>query len=288
MADGRAVTRDEAGVRLEGVGYAYPGATTRALDGVTLTVDAGQVLAVVGQSGSGKSTLARLVAGLMPPDDGSVRVGGVDTRRARRRELAGRVALVFQHPNHQLLAATVREELGLGPRNLGVDADDAAARVAAAADRFGLADVLDEHPYRLGLPARRRLAIAAVLALEASVVVLDEPTAGLDEAERASLVDVVRDEAARGAAVIVVTHDLRFAGLVATRVLVLRGGRVAAEGPANRLLSDAARLAEAGLEPPALVRLATALGLDAALAVGGPGDALVAATRRLSRADGEP
>ena len=281
------MTRDEAVVRLEGVGYAYPGTTTRALDGVALTVDACQVLAVAGESGSGKSTLARLVAGLMPPDGGSVRVDGVDTRHARRRDLAGRVALVFQHPNHQLIASTVREELALAPRNLGVGADEAALRTAAAAERFGLAEVLDEHPYRLGLPARRRLAIAAVLALDARVVVLDEPTAGLDEAEREGLVAVVRGEAARGAAVIVVTHDLRFAGLVAERVVVLQGGRVSAEGPADRLLTDAGRLAEAGLEPPALVRLATALWLDPALAVRGPGDALVAAAGRMSRSSDE-
>jgi energy-coupling factor transport system ATP-binding protein len=281
------MTRDEAVVRLAGVGYAYPGTTTRALDGVTLTVEAGQVIAVAGESGSGKSTLARLVAGLMPPDGGTVRVDGVDTSHARRRELAGRVALVFQHPNHQLIAPTVRDELALAPRNLGVGTEEAARRTAAAANRFGLADVLDEHPYRLGLPARRRLAIAAVLALQAPVVVLDEPTAGLDEAELDYLVAVVRGEAARGAAVIVVTHDLRFAGLVAERVLVLRGGRVSAEGPADRLLTDAGRLAEAGLEPPALVRLAAALGLDPAIAVRGPGDALVAAAGRLSRSSDE-
>jgi energy-coupling factor transport system ATP-binding protein len=223
----------------------------------------------------------------MPPDRGSVRVDGVETRHARRRELAGRVALVFQHPNHQLIAPTVREELALAPRNLGVDTEEAARRAAAAAERFGLADMLDEHPYRLGLPARRRLAIAAVLALQAPVVVLDEPTAGLDEAEREGLVAVVRREAARGAAVIVVTHDLRFAGLVADRVLVLRGGSVSAEGPADRLLTDAGHLAEAGLERPALVRLAAALGLDPAPAVRGPGDALVAAAGRLSRSGDE-
>jgi energy-coupling factor transporter ATP-binding protein EcfA2 len=281
------VTGGAAVIRLEGVGYTYPGAPSPAVDGVTLTARAGEVVAVAGESGSGKSTLARLIAGLVPPDAGSARVDGIDTRHARRRDLAGRVALVFQHPNHQLLAATVREELALGPRNMGVDADEVARRTAAAADRFGLTDVLDDHPHRLGLPARRRLAIAAVLALRAPLVVLDEPTAGLDEAERDALAAVVREEAARGAAVIVVSHDLRFVGLVAERLLVLRGGRVAAEGPADGLLADADRLAAAGLEPPALVRLVNALGLDAALAVRGPGDALVAAARTVAQANDE-
>ena len=174
---------------------------------------------------------------------------------------------MFQHPNHQLLASTVREELELGPRNLGLDDGEVARRAADAAARFGLAGELDLHPFRLGLPARRRLAIAAVLAVRAPVVVLDEPTAGLDEAERDALATVVREEATRGAAVIVVTHDLRFAGAVAGRLLVLRDGRVAAEGTLERLVADAERLVAAGLEPPPLVRLAAALGLDPALAV---------------------
>ena len=254
---------------------------TRAVDGVSLELAAGEVLAIAGESGSGKSTLARLIAGLVPPDTGSVMVDGLDTRHARRRDLAGRVALVFQHPNHQLLGATVGEELSLGPRNLGLDPDEIARRTADAATRFGLADVLDEHPFRLGLPARRRLAIAAVLAMRAPVVVLDEPTAGLDEAERDALERIVRDEAARGAAVVVVTHDLRFAGSVAGRLLVLRGGRVAADGAVDRVVADADGLAGAGLEPPPLVRLATALGLDPALAARGPGEALVAAIAAL-------
>jgi energy-coupling factor transporter ATP-binding protein EcfA2 len=277
----------EAAVALAGLSYAYPGAMGRAVDGVTFEVAAGDVVAVAGESGSGKSTLARLIAGLVRPDAGSVHLGGVDTRHAGRRDLAGRVALVFQHPNRQLLAVTVREELALGPRNLGVAADEIARRAAAAADRFRLGDMLDEHPYRLGLPARRRLAIAAVLALEAPVVVLDEPTAGLDEGERDDLARIVREEAARGAAVIVVTHDLRFAGLVAGRLVVLRAGRVVDTGPAEVVLADAGRLADAGLEPPALVRFAIAVGVEPALAVGGPGDALVAAVRQRAPKSGE-
>ena len=115
---------------------------------------------------------------------------------------------------------------------------------------------------------------------------LDEPTAGLDEAERDALATVVREEAARGAAVIVVTHDLRFAGAVAERLVVLRDGRVAAEGAVEQLVADAARLAAAGLEPPPLVRLATALGLGPESAVRGPSEALVRAVAARMPPDG--
>ncbi len=280
------MTSSDPVVRLDDAGYAYPAAIGRAVDGVTFEVVAGEVVAVAGESGSGKSTLARLIVGLVQPDAGSVRIAGLDTRRARRRDLAGRAALVFQHPNHQLLASTVRAELELAPRNLGLDGDEIHRRTAGAAARFGLADELDLHPFRLGLPARRRLAIAAVLAVRAPVLVLDEPTAGLDDAERDALATVVREEAARGAAVIVVTHDLRFAGSVAGRLVVLRGGRVAAAGPVDRVIADAAQLAAAGLEPPPLVRFASALGLDPAVAVRGPGDAFVAAVAAWARPDG--
>ncbi len=280
------MSASEAPVHLDGAGYAYPGAIGRAVDGVTLEVAAGEVVAVAGESGSGKSTLARLIAGLVPPDRGSVRIAGIDTRHAGRRDLAGRVALVFQHPNHQLLASTVREELELGPRNLALDEAQITQRVADAAARFGLVDDLDLHPFRLAQSSRRRLAIAALLALRAPVVVLDEPTAGLDEAERGALATVVREEAARGAAVIVVTHDLRFAGAVAGRLLVLRGGRVAAEGPAQQLVADVARLSSAGLEAPPLVRLAIALGIDRGLATRGPGEPLVAAGAARAWTDG--
>jgi len=281
-------------VELRGVSYTYPGAPRPAVAAVSASVDAGEVLAVVGESGSGKSTLARLIAGLLRPDAGSVRLGGTDLRGLRPRDIAGRAGIVFQHPNHQLLTSSVRDELALGPRNLGLDADAVAARVAGTARAFRLAGVLDEHPYRLALPVRRRVAVAAIVAMRPPVLVLDEPTAGLDAAEIADLVAWIRvasggtgpdaDPSASAAApmpvsVIVVTHDLRFAGSIADRLLVLRGGSVAAHGSASALLADVDALAAAGLEPPPLVRLAEALRIDPALGVAGPGDAIVDAVR---------
>ena len=271
-------------VEVRGAVYRYPQAAQSAVAGVSLSVAPGEVVAIAGESGSGKSTLARLVAGLLRPDTGSVHLDGADLRPLRPRDIAGRVGIVFQNPNHQLLASTVRDELALGPRNLGLPAGAVDERVAGLAARFGLDGALGDHPYRLPLPARRRLALASILALRPPVLVLDEPTAGLDAAEAGDVAGVIRDAAAATdgwrAAVVVVTHDLRFAGTIAGRLVVLRRGTVVADGAAAALLVDTAALEAAGLEAPPLVRLALALGVDPALAVAGSEEALAGAIGR--------
>jgi energy-coupling factor transporter ATP-binding protein EcfA2 len=286
-----------ASAEVRDVRYAYPGAPRPAIAGVSLAVEPGEVVAVAGESGSGKSTLARLLAGLLRPGAGSVRLGGLELRGRSPRDIAGRVGIVFQHPNHQLLTSTVHEELALGPRNLGLGDREVEARVTAATRRFGLGGVLDEHPYALALPVRRRLAIASIVVMRPPVLVLDEPTGALDAAETADLEAVIRaasrggdaldedpsarrpERASGPAAIIVVTHDLRFAGSIADRLLVLRDGTVVADGPAQLLLGDVEGLAAVGLEAPPLVRLAAALRLDPALALATPGDAMVDAIR---------
>ncbi len=249
------------GLRLADVTFTYPDATVPALADVSLECRPGEVVAIVGESGSGKSTLARLAAGLLRPGGGTIDAGGLDTRFAKPQAIASRLGLVFQNPNHQLLAATIRDELALGPRNLGCAPAEVASRVDGVASRLGLEPVLDRHPYRVPIAVRKRVTIAAVLAMLPSILVLDEPATGQGPRETRSIEGLVRGEAARGVAVVVITHDLQFAGAVADRIVVLRAGRVQAEGPARALLADEVGLRLAGLEPPPLVRLWLALGL---------------------------
>jgi energy-coupling factor transport system ATP-binding protein len=248
-------------LRVEGVAYTYPGGAVPALRDVSLDVAPGEVVAVAGASGSGKSTLARLVAGLLRPTSGRIEAVGVDTRRVRAQVVATRVGLVFQNPAHQLLAARIDDEIALGPRNLGCSEDEVALRVRDAAERMGLEAILDSHPYRVPVPVRKRVAIAAVLAMRPSILILDEPTTGQGRPEVRGIADLCRAEAARGAAVVVITHDLRFASEVAARVVLVRDGSVLVDGPSRLVLSDAVTLREAALEPPAVVRLVQALGL---------------------------
>ncbi|MEO5966046.1 MAG: ABC transporter ATP-binding protein, partial [Candidatus Limnocylindrales bacterium] len=210
---------------------------------------------------SGKSTLGRLIVGLLRPTAGHVRVAGVDPARRRPGSDGARVGLVFQNPNHQLLARSIRAELALGPAALGWGADAVRERVDAVATRLALAGVLDAHPYRVPVPVRKRVAIGAILAMCPDVIVLDEPTAGQDRADADSIAALIREEARRGAAVIVITHDLRFALEVAESGLVLHEGRALVHGPVRRVLADQATLDAAGLEAPPLAALALRLGL---------------------------
>ena len=261
------------------VTFAYPATGSPAVDHVSLAVTPGEVVAIAGESGSGKSTLTRLAAGLLRPSSGRVMVTGLDPRRSRPQDVATRLGLVFQDPGHQLVAATVAEELSLGPRNLGCPAGEVAARVEDATRRLDLGSVLERHPARLPMAIRRRVAIGAVLTMQPAVLVLDEPTIGLGRREAASIVRLVLAEAARGVAVVVVTHDLRVGATIADRLVLLRQGRVIEDGPMHRLLSDAGALQESGLEPPPAARLALALGLEDGGGVPVTPDAVEAAIR---------
>jgi energy-coupling factor transporter ATP-binding protein EcfA2 len=263
-AAGRAASvtgNGDAVVAFGDVTFAYPGADRPALGAVSLVVRTGEAVVIAGESGSGKSTLARLVVGVLRPGGGSVRTGGMDTATTRRQDLAAYAGLVFQNPNHQLFASTVRDELALGPRNLGLGQGDVSERVTAAAHRLGLEPFLDEHPYRVGVAVRKRVALAAVLAMRPRLLVLDEPTAGQSRRESSGIAALLREETSAGTAVIAISHDMRFAAEIASRVVVLHEGRVRADGPIRELLGDEELMVAAGLEPPQVARLARRLGL---------------------------
>ncbi len=213
-------------VVLDEVAFTYPNGI-EALRGVSLTVRRGERIALVGRNGAGKSTLVRHLNGLLRPSRGRALVGGVDTRTTTVARCARHVGIVFQDVRNQLFARTVREEVRFGPRNLGFAPDRIDALTEAAIDALELRDVIDEHPYDLP-PARRRLvAIAAVLAMDPPLLVLDEPTAGLDNAAIALLARLIADLAQHRRSVLIVSHDLDFCYETLDRVILLRDGQVA-------------------------------------------------------------
>ncbi|HEY5436978.1 MAG TPA: ABC transporter ATP-binding protein [Candidatus Limnocylindrales bacterium] len=238
--------------------YRYPGGVV-AVDGVSLDVAAGDVIGIAGANGAGKSTLARLCNGLLRPVTGSIVVDGLDTRRHEVHELARTVGLVFQHPRAQLFARTVAEELAFGPRNLGCSKVEVQGRVARAAARLGLQDVMAVSPFELPAPRRRHVAIASVLTMEPRVLVLDEPTTGQDQDAAAVVADIVRDLRAEGVAVACISHDMRLLAAIADRVVVMAAGRVVAAGTPRSVFADAAMLEAAGLLAPQVTRLGLAL-----------------------------
>lgn len=246
-------------LRVEDVHFAY--GRVAALDGVSLAVGPGERVALLGRNGAGKSTLVRLVAGLARPARGAVFVGDWDTRARRPEELARRVATVFQHADQQLFARSVRADVEFGPRCLGASAADARARALAALELVGLAAHAEEHPYDLAPPHRKLAALAGALALEPALLVLDEPTAGLDRELAECVARAVARVAERGGAALVVTHDTRFAVEALERVVVLDRGRVAADAPIADFVRDGARVAALGLAPPPAAALAIALQL---------------------------
>lgn len=251
-------------LRLEGVGFVYLDGT-RALDGIDLSISAGETLAIVGQNGSGKSTMVRLLNGLLRPTEGRVAHDGQEIGALRVAALAARVGMVFQNPDRQIFAGKARDEVAFGPRILGRTAAEASAAAAAALDAVGLADAIDLNPYDLGYSRRKLLALASVLAMATPVVVLDEPTTGQDARGIARVQQVVADVAAQGRTVIAISHDMRFVAESFLRVVVMGAGRVLLDGTPAEVFAEAnwPVLASTYLEPTYAARVGARAGLGA-------------------------
>lgn len=236
-------------------------ASPAALDGVTLDVPRGAHVALVGQTGSGKSTLLRLIAALEVPDQGRIEVDGIPTAdRRHRRQLHGRVGYVMQRPERQLFAETVAQDVAYGPTNLGLSPQDVEKRVRRALDLVGLAGKDDTSPFQLSGGQQRLCALAGILAMEPDLLVLDEPTAGLDPRGRRNLRRILCDLNAAGTTLVEVTHAMEDAAR-ANLVAVLDGGRVVLTGTPAQVFSadNAEKLHDMGLGTPRPLAFARAM-----------------------------
>lgn len=246
------------------LGFSY-GPDAQALDGVSLEVPAHATTAIVGQTGSGKSTLLRLLCGLEAADAGSLTVCGINAATKRgRRQVRRAVGYVMQHPERQLFAQTVAEDVAFGPRNQGLSAAEVERRVAHALDLVGLADRRDASPFELSGGQQRLAAIAGVLAMEPELLVLDEPTAGLDPRGRARLRALMADLAAHGVTLLQVTHSMEDAAR-ADHVVVLDQSHVLAAGTPAEVFCPAnePQLTAVGLGLPRPLAYACEHALDA-------------------------
>jgi energy-coupling factor transport system ATP-binding protein len=232
----------------------------RAVDGVDLTVREGEVLALVGHNGSGKTTLAKHLNGLHEPDSGSVAYRDRPVPEYSMAEIGREVGYVFQNPDHQIFAATVREEVAFGPENFGIEGDALEARVTDAIETVGLDGLEEADPFALSKGQRQRVALAGILATDPEVIVFDEPTTGLDAAQQDQFMDLVaRLNREESLTVVMVTHDMGKVATYASRVVVLDDGAVAFEGGVRALFADEARLATHDLRAPHVVETANAL-----------------------------
>ena len=248
-------------IHLESVGFAYAPDVV-ALDGVDLTIEPGERIAILGENGAGKTTLAKHLNGLLKPDSGVVEIGDWSTLEHSPAELAARVGYAFQNPDDQLFERTVRAEVAFGPKNLGLSAGEVDRRVRAVLGLVGLAARADTHPYDLQPTDRKLVALAATLALETTIIVIDEPTTGQDAAGLRVLAAVLDRLDADGRTIIVISHDIDFCSEHLERGVLMADGQVLADGPLAQVLSQTDLLARAAVEQPQMMRLAAALGLE--------------------------
>ncbi len=243
---------------VERLGYRFADGR-EALTDVSFTIGRGELVALIGRNGSGKTTLAKHLNGLLRATTGAVRLEGRDVAACPLEEIAQRVGFVFQDPDHQLFAATVEDEVAFGPRNLGLPAVEVALRVEEALAAVGLAG-RDADPFLLDKGARQRLAVASVLALRPEVLVLDEPTTGLDWQEQRRMLELLRTLRQAGRTVLVITHTPWVIAEYAERVLLLAQGRLRFDGSVRDFFADPARVAEAAFRAPEVTLLGQALG----------------------------
>ncbi len=227
------------------------------LHGMSFSIGDGEFVAFAGTNGAGKSTAMRLINGLLKPTSGEVLIDGVPTIQLKTSELAQRVGFLFQNPDRQICCNTIREELMFGFKAQGREDSEAKARVDAIIERFGFDG--DAEPYLLNRGTRQLLALASVIVLDPQVVILDEPTTGLDYRECVKVMDSISEMHDRGTTVIMVCHDMEVVGDFAERVIAMTAGRVVADGPTFEVLRDQDVLDRAHLLSPQVVGISMEL-----------------------------
>lgn len=249
---------NEIALRAEALHYHYDGEIP-ALNGVDVIIRDGAFVAIVGQNGSGKTTLVKHFNGLLKPTSGGVWVYGRKTTNATVSELARTVGYVFQNPDHQIFCATTREEIAFGPRNLGLSPQQVEARTEEALEAFGLRAFADLPPAVLGFGLRRMVSTASVIAMQPRVLILDEPTAGLDWRSAHELLDRIASLHAQGHTILLVSHDMQLVAEYCPETLVMHQGLVLAHGATAEVMGQLGVWQQAQLASPQVTQLARRL-----------------------------
>lgn len=233
-------------IQVQDLHFTYPNGV-EAIQNINLSIESGAKVAIVGMNGAGKTTLVRHFNGLLKPTNGHVMIGDWDTHDYPVAQLASRVGYVFQNPDDQLFSPTVFEDVAFGPLHMGFSEDETKTRVADALNAVGMEKFADRLSYHLSTGEKKRVAIATVLSMEPDLIILDEPSAGLDPRARRSLINLLRD---LPQSLLVATHDLLMVRELLPRTVILDSGKVVADGPTEQLLADEELLEAHGLELP--------------------------------------
>ena len=242
-------------LRFDDVHYRYPNGY-EALCGVSFHITHGEKVALVGANGAGKSTLLLHTNGLLMPSQGGVVLGGIALTRRTLPLVRQSVGLVFQDSDNQLFMPTVEEDVAFGPSNMRLEPEEIRRRVTEALDAVGALDLRGESPFRLSGGQKKRVAIATVLAMEPSVLVMDEPTSNLDPRARRQIIDLIRRFSHT---TLIATHDMEMVLDLCDRTIVMKEGRIVADGSTRHVFGDLALLEECGLEQPCELRMKRAL-----------------------------
>jgi energy-coupling factor transport system ATP-binding protein len=247
-------------IKFENVSYVYMKGSPyekKALKNINLTIESGEFVGIIGHTGSGKSTLVQHLNGLLKPSEGSVAINGTRVEGKNLKELRRQVGIVFQYPEHQLFEETVYKDIAFGPSKQGLTDDEIDARITDAIRALGLAeDILGKSPFELSGGQKRRVAIAGVLVMNPSVLVLDEPTAGLDPRGRDEIFNIItRLHHDRQITVVLVSHSMEDIAKLVDRVIVMSDGAIEMDGPVRRVFKEAERLESIGLSVPQITYL---------------------------------
>lgn len=251
-------------LRFEHVHYQYhPGRPV--LKNIHFSLRRGESVALIGGNGSGKTTLAKHCNGLYKPTSGKVYVDGRDTASMAISDLSSTVSYCYQNPDHQIFQSTIWDEVAFGPRNLGLSEEEVENRVTEALTAVGLNEARAEEPYFAGKGERQKIAVASVLAMKPQVIVLDEPTTGLDHRGVTDMMSLIEQLNQEGHTILMVTHDMRLVARYAHRVIVLRQGVIIEDGSTEEVFAKPDVLAEAQVEPPSVTRFALGCGWSSPL-----------------------
>ena len=241
----------ESAIRVAGLTYAYPGGQI-ALQDLQFSIEPGETVGLIGPNGAGKTTLFLCLAGILKASPGMIAVDGLDpANSAQRRQLPSRLGVVFQNSDDQLIHATVADDVGFGPLNLGLPEDEVRARIAEALNRVGLSGLEERVPFHLSGGEKRRAALAGVLAMRPDILLLDEPTMFLDPRGRRELAKFLGEIPCTK---VIATHDLEFVLATCGRAMLLDAGKLCADGPVREVLAHADLMDAHGLEVPPSLR----------------------------------
>lgn len=249
-------------IQLRNVTHTYGGGTplsVSAIKDINLDIEQGELVGIIGHTGSGKSTLIQHLNGLLKPDQGSVVIDGEDiwSDKKRMRDVRFKVGLCFQYPEYQLFEETVFKDISFGPKNMGMSDEDIRKSVLSAAEYVGLkAELLNKSPFDLSGGEKRRVAIAGVMAMNPKILILDEPTAGLDPKGRREILNMITDYKRKtGATVLLVSHSMEDVASIATKILVMNNSRVAMYDTVDKVFSQSEELEKMGLTIPQITKI---------------------------------